>query len=516
MRVCVDPRRDIDIVRTIRGGSHSFLSSFVRLSDSMCVAPSVRNRSLGLRICITPEDTMQVARDPVQQGEDQHRVSRGGGWYSFGQFCRAAYRGRGTPSYRCNILGFRLVLTPSKDHPMITDTDTLAALTLAILESPADPLAWLALADYLEESGEDDRSALVRATLAMRQAVPGTPDHTQHQQTVQILIARGIQPCHPTIELDALPGARFAVIPPGGFLMGTQGRPVVITQPFFLGTTPITQAQWQHVMGRNPARFHDQPDSPHRPVEMVSWNDCQEFCQKLQAALPGWKVSLPTDAQWEYACRAGTQTTYYHGDDETSLPRYAHYNAQSPRAVGELLPNAFGLHDMLGNVWEWCQDGYRSDPLEGQETVEISEEEWKWLRGGGWWSAGEMLWVRDARKSGEPNAASSGGRSLRITLDPTGPTIEPAWGHVRGGSWTRITGGMEGSYSIHGTQTPLTILGLWVCVDPVQQEGSNRVFRGGSWINYGQSCRAADRIRFTPAFRIGDLGFRVTLEGVSA
>lgn len=505
MRVCVDPVQQEGASRILlRGGTFSNPAPYLCAAGRFSNWSPYRSHFYGFRICITPEDGMQVARDPVQDGSG--RTVRGGSWYGIGQVCRSAFRLWYTPLERDDYLGFRLSLTPSEDHPMITDTDTLSALTLAILEAPADPLAWLALADYLEESGEDDRSTLVRATLAMRQALPGTPDHAQHQQIVQALLARGVQPCHPTIELDALPGARFAVIPPGGFLMGTQGCPVVISQPFFLGVTPITQAQWQHVMGRNPAQFHDQPDSPRYPVEMVRWTDCQEFCAKLQAALPGWKVSLPTDAQWEYACRAGTQTTYYHGDDETSLAQYAHYNAQSPRAVGELLPNAFGLHDMLGNVWEWCQDGYRSDPLEGQETVEVSEDEWRWLRGGAWFSDGHILGVQDAQKESVPSWDSPG-RGLRVALDPDGG--ETAWQAVRGASFNNVV--LPLGVSAPGNKAAAHV-GLRLALDPQQGEGDSRVLRGGSFVNLAPFVRSSLRSVDRPSDRIYTGGLRVTID----
>jgi uncharacterized protein (TIGR03067 family) len=172
------------------------------------------------------------------------------------------------------------------------------------------------------------------------------------------------------ISLDLGGGVKLemALIPAGEFLMGTAGDAVVqekpqhrvrITRPFYLGKCLVTQQQWQAVMGDNPSRFK----SPENPVEMTSWTDCQKFLDKLSAKFgPGQgKFQLPTEAQWEYACRAGGTTQYYFGDDEWQLHYYAWYIRNSgfrSHPVGAKAPNAWGLYDMTGNVWEWCQDWY--------------------------------------------------------------------------------------------------------------------------------------------------------------
>jgi hypothetical protein len=143
---------------------------------------------------------------------------------------------------------------------------------------------------------------------------------------------------------------------------GPQHR-VKITQPFYLGKHEVTQAQWTALMGSNPAAF--QGDAS-QPVEQVSWQDIQPFLAKLNAdaAPAGMKFVLPTEAQWEYACRAGTTTTWHCGDSAETVPQYAWINTNSggkPRPVGQLQANDFGLHDMLGNVWERCADWQAMD-----------------------------------------------------------------------------------------------------------------------------------------------------------
>jgi formylglycine-generating enzyme required for sulfatase activity/serine/threonine protein kinase len=166
-------------------------------------------------------------------------------------------------------------------------------------------------------------------------------------------------------------GMNFVLIPPGEFLMGSPDsdehaenteKPqhhVRITRPFYLGKCLVTQKQWQTVMGENPSQFK----GPKSPVENVSWKDCQEFLDKLNAKLGAGagKFQLPTEAQWEYACRAGSTTRYCFGDETSGLGKYAWHELNSghkPHSVGEKKPNAWGLYDMHGNAWEWCADWY--------------------------------------------------------------------------------------------------------------------------------------------------------------
>ena len=160
-------------------------------------------------------------------------------------------------------------------------------------------------------------------------------------------------------------GIEFVLIPAGTYTMGSrrarQGRRVTISQPFYLGKYPVTQAQWVAIMGTNPSRFQ----AEDHPVENVSWEDVQRFIGQLNATLHaregGARYRLPTEAEWEYAARAGATTVYCFGNDARRLESYAWYAANArgtTHPVGQRKPNAWGVHDMHGNVWEWVQDWY--------------------------------------------------------------------------------------------------------------------------------------------------------------
>ncbi|MEI7835470.1 MAG: formylglycine-generating enzyme family protein [Planctomycetota bacterium] len=230
-----------------------------------------------------------------------------------------------------------------------------------------------------------------------------------------------------TLDLGKGVTMNLAMIPAGEFLMGSRDaengrgrdegpqRQVTISKAFYMGRYEVTQEQYEAVMGANPSHFK----GAQNPVEMVSWHVAVEFCKKLSQKT-GKTAGLPTEAQWEYACRAGTKTSFEFGDDDTNLHDYAWYwvNSESKtHPVGQKKPNAWGLYDMPGNVWEWCSD-----------------------------------WHADSY-------ANAG------TSDPQGP----------------------GS-------------------------GTNRVLRGGSWHSNPRYCRSASRLRDTPDFRFGLIGFRVAVD----
>ena len=162
-------------------------------------------------------------------------------------------------------------------------------------------------------------------------------------------------------------------------------HPVTLTQPFYMGKYAVTQEQYAQVIGTHPSHFKGQ-DSP---VEQVSWDDAQAFCKKA-AEHTQQTVRLPTEAEWEYACRAGTRTTYYSGDTDKDLARVAWYAANSNNTthpVGQKEPNVFGLYDVHGNVWQWCQDWYGEDfygKSEAENPQGPAQGAYRVLRGGSW------------------------------------------------------------------------------------------------------------------------------------
>ncbi len=168
-------------------------------------------------------------------------------------------------------------------------------------------------------------------------------------------------------------GMKFVYIPPGTFMMGSSenepGRDrdetlhrVTLTRGFYMQTTEVTQGQWKEVMGENPSRFKECGDDC--PVETVSWDDVQEFIKSLNRKGEGL-YRLPTEAEWEYAARAGSETAYCFGNDAADLGKYAWYGESwdgGTHPVAQKQPNAWGLYDMHGNVWEWCHDWYGKYP----------------------------------------------------------------------------------------------------------------------------------------------------------
>ena len=202
-------------------------------------------------------------------------------------------------------------------------------------------------------------------------------------------------------------GMEFVQIPAGEFYMGSlvnflniniipdMGTPidegpvhrVKIPQSFYLGKYEVTQKQWRDVMGNNPSHFK----GDDLPVENISWYDVQDFIKKLNEKEGVNKYRLPSEAEWEYAARAGTITSYSFGNDASKLGDYAWYGEnddEKTHEVGKKRPNPWGLYDMYGNVWEWVQDkwhkNYDGAPNDGS-AWEIGSPSARVIRGGGWW-----------------------------------------------------------------------------------------------------------------------------------
>ncbi|NCS28602.1 MAG: SUMF1/EgtB/PvdO family nonheme iron enzyme [Microcystis aeruginosa F13-15] len=191
------------------------------------------------------------------------------------------------------------------------------------------------------------------------------------------------------LEMVELPGGEFMMGSPDNdpyALDNEKPQHQVKVNSFAIGKYPVTQAQYQAVMGTNPSYFKN---NPQNPVEQVSWNDAQAFCQKL-SQITGKTYRLPTEAEWEYACRAGTTTRFYFGDDANQLGDYAWYDKNSQvttHPVGQKKPNAWGLYDMSGNVREWCQDNwhdsYKNAPSDGSAWL-TNDDNSHIIRGGSW------------------------------------------------------------------------------------------------------------------------------------
>ena len=239
----------------------------------------------------------------------------------------------------------------------------------------------------------------------------------------------------PPKEITNSIGIKLVLIPKGTFMMGSPidkesasndfmtGSPieeegasndeeqhkVTISKDYYLGVTEVTQGQYEKVMGTNPSHFEKRvirkSDSSMYPVEQVSWENAVEFCKKL-SALPeenkaGRMYRLPTEAQWEYACRADGKMAYSFGESLKSLGDYAWFGGNSndqTHPVGEKKPNAWGLYDMHGNVWEWCSDWYDEYPKGTiSDTTGPKEGSGRVRRGGSWF--GGAAFCRSASRT---------------------------------------------------------------------------------------------------------------------
>jgi uncharacterized protein (TIGR02996 family) len=301
---------------------------------------------------------------------------------------------------------------------------TRDVLFIALRENPADDTARLALADHLEEQGETEQAELLRLIAGLRMEPESSQSDGRERRLRELLLA-GVRPC--VVETVNSIRMRFALIPPGSFLMGSpddeQGRyddeeplhRVTLTRPFWMGVHTLTQGQYRAVMDANPSAF--QPggeegglvahlDHSALPVDSVSWEEARAFCRALSSLpeerLAGRRYRLPSEAEWEYACRACTTTPFHVGDqlstseanfdgsDEEDELGSGSEQRRHTTPVGSFPPNAWGLYDMHGNVWEWCSDWFDEDYYHRSPSHDPGgpeeESEYHVLRGGSWFS----------------------------------------------------------------------------------------------------------------------------------
>ncbi|MDO5318044.1 MAG: formylglycine-generating enzyme family protein [bacterium] len=298
--------------------------------------------------------TEAQAVDPIGASGGTFRVFRGGCFNE--EFpekaCRSAARSRMPPRHKAGTIGFRIVCMsrPKNAESLKTEPNSVSRLA---------------------------GTAELTAKTGITSVHPRRNQEVSETKTITL-------PGGATMEL--------IWCPPGSFTMGSptseQGRyddeelhEVILTKGFWLGKYEVTQRQWESVMGTNPSRFQ----SPDRPVENVSWEDCQAFIRTIREASPDLKVRLPTEAEWEYACRAGTESAYSGSGVLGDMGWYNDNSQGETHVVGQKQANAWGLHDMHGNVWEWCSDVFDSYPEDSvQDPVGPKSGASRVSRGGNW------------------------------------------------------------------------------------------------------------------------------------
>ena len=304
-----------------------------------------------------------------------------------------------------------------------------------------DELTALGISESKQSVSQDQRSNPLKDALAVVKSTQPTTEAISEEKPSIGSIQTAARPIAPKGELAENPaseftnslGMKFRLIPAGRFLMGSpaneKGRyegelqhEVILTNPFYMGIYPVTQGEYERVMGSNPSRFKGE----RHPVESVSWDDVMAYIERLNSLAEevnlGRRYRLPTEAEWEYACRAGSGTAYFFGDEESRLGDYAWYGSNSARRthpVGQKKPNAWGLHDMHGNVWEWCLDwdgDYPnsavtdpSGPIDGSRRV---------FRGGGWGSGAASC--RSASRSRDDPSYRYSSLGFRLALSSLG------------------------------------------------------------------------------------------------
>lgn len=355
------------------------------------------------------------ATDPSGAPKGERRIVRGGAWLYVSDNLRSSDRGFSPADYRINEYGLRCVMLTG-DGPA----------TNAATDQAGGPVAQTSAKDPVPSAAsEKTESLLVQLEAAVAASnkfhaenllaeletlVPRDPRLASLRSQISTLAAP-----EENLVIDLAKGVtmEFVLIRPGSFTMGSSESPlddqkptrrVTITQPYYLGKYEVTQQQWEAIMSRNLSVFKGGAllsDPAKLPVENINWPLCQSFLAALNERLNGYTVRLPTEAEWEYACRAGT-TGEHSFPGEAALKDYAWYGGNAggqTHPVGGKKPNPWGLYDMYGNVWEWCQDWY-------------------------------------------------GPYSAEAVLDPTGPTVANGLSArvVRGGAWNNTADHVNSTY----------------------------------------------------------------------
>ncbi len=437
--------------------------------------------------------------NPTGPTTGSSHLLRGGSWGTVSGSCRASRRQYNPPGYAQNDYGFRVVRTADLTSAWITSitptsgpTSGGTAITITgtnLTGATSVTVGGVAATNVVVQSATSVTAVTPAGTAGAKSVVVTMPGGTASLASAFTYVA---PPWYIVLEQEpnaavvtnvtmrnaitasGLPwrvqdngtGIEMLLVPAGTFTMGESGfatpvHQVTLTNAFYMGKTEVTQAQWTAKMGSNPSSFSGYSDSPSRPVERVSWNMIYGFNNATG-------LRLPTEAEWEYAYRAGT-TTAFHSypaqpngfNDDTLLGNIAWYSGNNgasgsstygTKAVGGKLANGLGLHDMAGNVWEWCQDWYGlyssgsvtnpTGPTTGTKRL---------LRGGSW---GANAFCRAShRTSFTPDGIFSYDFGFRVVrtpeLEPTITSITPTSGSTAGGTPITITGtNLNGAISV--------------------------------------------------------------------
>ena len=382
--------------------------------------------------------TSSAQTNPTGPGSGTGRVLRGGSWYNGADDVRSSNRGAGTPDYADYGIGFRVARAPL-DPPTIssvspntgsvdggtvitiTGTNLSGATSVTIGGAPGTNVVAVSSTTVTAVTPAGSVGSSSVAVTSPQGTATAANAFTYFSVTVPTwaTLIEGLP--DPAVVTDATlrdaitasgfawrvrdnsSGIEMLLVPPGTFQMGcimgsdsygcySWEQPVhtvTLTNAYYLGRYEVTQAQWQAQMGSNPSYFQGQADSPSRPVEQVSWNTIQNFNSATG-------LRLPTEAEWEFACRAGTTTPFHSGPgfpngttDDGLVGTIAWFNCDggcNTHAVGMKAANALGLHDMLGNVWEWQSDWYGDYTSSAQTNpTGPGSGSYRVLRGGAWY-----------------------------------------------------------------------------------------------------------------------------------